>query len=67
VDPISRGTCSNVRQDPSDSADTSSPDEPSGRGLGSVPASQPPSIRQPVLTGRRCYLPPAARQAGRRR
>ena len=33
----------------------------------SGPAPQPPSTRRPVITCRRCCLPPAVRQAGRRR
>src|SRR5436190_13446066 len=32
AEPVSAGRCSNVRQEPRDMADTSMPDEPSGRG-----------------------------------
>jgi hypothetical protein len=47
--PVSGGKCSNVRQEPSDMADTAMPDEPSGRGrrlsagIGQPPFNVPPA------------------------
>src|SRR5215470_384860 len=42
--PVSGGRRSNVRHEPSDSADTSMPDEPSGRGRRLPAGMGPPSV-----------------------
>src|SRR5215831_17341024 len=59
--PVSGGRRSNVRHEPSDSADTSMPDEPSGRGLRS------PAVMGPPLVPRHGHMLPRDRAAGSRR
>src|SRR5215831_7108109 len=66
--PVSGGRRSNVRHEPSDSTDTSMPDEPSGRALRLPAGMGPPSVpRHGHMLPRDQGPGPAGRTSGRRR
>src|SRR5215813_7392625 len=66
--PVSGGRCSNVRQEPSDMADTAMPDEPSGRGRRLSAGIVQPPFDVPPEGAAACRLPVQVliREPGRR-